>query len=152
MSDGETTQLGEPFECVERSAIDTLNSLGAYLIAANDPPWSSIADRVPAPVTVVSAHDMEVAKLDRDVEHTADDGAEVVVGFGGGTALDTAKYLAWKRGLPLVQIPTLVLPDGTVMTESVAILLWLMDRHPGDEVECPNDVVDVHKVQPVVRR
>lgn len=32
---------------------------------------------------------------------------------------------------PLVQIPTLVLPDGTVMTESVAILLWLMDRHPG---------------------
>jgi len=32
---------------------------------------------------------------------------------------------------PLVQVPTLRLPDGTVMTETVAILLWLLERHPG---------------------
>ncbi|OYQ34921.1 hypothetical protein CHU95_10100 [Niveispirillum lacus] len=32
---------------------------------------------------------------------------------------------------PLVQVPTLVLPDGAVMTESVAILLWILDRCPG---------------------
>lgn len=32
---------------------------------------------------------------------------------------------------PLLQVPTLELPDGTVMTESVAILLWLLERHPG---------------------
>ncbi|MFV3131823.1 glutathione S-transferase [Niveispirillum sp. KHB5.9] len=38
---------------------------------------------------------------------------------------------ALKAVNPLVQVPTLVLADGTVMTESVAILLWLMDRHPG---------------------
>ncbi|HRI69160.1 MAG TPA: glutathione S-transferase family protein [Polyangium sp.] len=31
---------------------------------------------------------------------------------------------------PLLQIPTVRLPDGTVMTESVAILLWLLERHP----------------------
>jgi glycerol dehydrogenase-like iron-containing ADH family enzyme len=104
--------LGQPFDCVERTAVDTLNGLGPYLIAVNDPPWSSIADRVPEPVTVVTAHRMELAKLDRDVEATADDGAEVVVGFGGGTALDTAKYLAWKRGLPLVQIPTITSVDA----------------------------------------
>ncbi len=168
MSDGETTQLGEPFECVERSAIDTLNSLGAYLIAANDPPWSSIADRVPAPVTVVSAHDMEVAKLDRDVEHTADDGAEVVVGFGGGTALDTAKYLAWKRGLPLVQIPTITSVDagftdaigvradgrvryvGTIMPEEVVLDVDLIRSAPahlnragiGDVLSCHTGLHD----------
>ncbi len=29
---------------------------------------------------------------------------------------------------PLAQIPTLVLPDGTVMTESAAITLWLADK------------------------
>lgn len=40
---------------------------------------------------------------------------------------------------PLVQIPTLVLPDGTVMTESVAILLWLMERHPGVLGPAPGD-------------
>lgn len=138
MSDGEPMELGEPFECVERSAIDTLNSIGAYLIAANDPPWSSIVDRVPAPVTVVSAHDMEVAKLDRDVELTADDGAEVVVGFGGGTALDTAKYLAWKRGLPLVQIPTITSVDAG-FTDAIGVRADGRVRYVGTIV--PEEVV-----------
>jgi GST-like protein len=35
-----------------------------------------------------------------------------------------------KRVNPLAQIPTLVLDDGTVMTESAAILIWLGLRHP----------------------
>lgn len=34
-----------------------------------------------------------------------------------------------KRLNPLGQVPTLRLPDGTVMTESAAILLWLAERH-----------------------
>lgn len=46
---------------------------------------------------------------------------------------------ALKAVNPLVQIPTLVLPDGTVMTESVAILLWLMDRRPGRLGPGPDD-------------
>jgi GST-like protein len=32
---------------------------------------------------------------------------------------------------PLRQIPTVVLPDGEVMTESAAILIYLADLHPG---------------------
>lgn len=114
------SELGDGFECVERTAVDTLNELGPYLIAVNDPPWSSIASQVPEPTTVVMAHQMELAKLDRDVEATADDGAEIVVGFGGGTALDTAKYLAWKRGLPLVQIPTITSVDAG-FTDAIGI-------------------------------
>lgn len=35
-----------------------------------------------------------------------------------------------KRVNPLAQIPTLVLDDGTVLTESAAILIWLGLRHP----------------------
>jgi GST-like protein len=31
---------------------------------------------------------------------------------------------------PMRQLPALVLPDGEVMTESAAILIWLADRHP----------------------
>src|ERR1700735_1616192 len=31
---------------------------------------------------------------------------------------------------PMRQVPTLVLEDGTIMTESAAILIWLADRHP----------------------
>jgi GST-like protein len=35
---------------------------------------------------------------------------------------------------PLAQIPTLVLPDGTVMTESAAITLWLADQAGSHEL------------------
>src|SRR4029453_13421465 len=35
---------------------------------------------------------------------------------------------------PLAQIPTLVLPDGSVMTESAAILVHLGLAHPGSEL------------------
>ena len=31
---------------------------------------------------------------------------------------------------PMRQLPALVMPDGEVMTESAAILVWLADRHP----------------------
>lgn len=31
---------------------------------------------------------------------------------------------------PMRQVPALVLPDGEVLTESAAILIWLTDRHP----------------------
>jgi GST-like protein len=38
-----------------------------------------------------------------------------------------ADYLAIN---PMGRLPTLVLPDGTVLTESLAILLTIADRHP----------------------
>ena len=34
------------------------------------------------------------------------DAYEAIVGLGGGQALDVAKYFAWKRRLPLFQVPT----------------------------------------------
>jgi glutathione S-transferase len=38
---------------------------------------------------------------------------------------------------PMGQIPTLVLPDGTMMTESAAILLQIVDRHPEAKLAPP---------------
>jgi GST-like protein len=38
---------------------------------------------------------------------------------------------------PLAQVPTLLLPDGAVMTESAAIVLHLADRAPGAELAPP---------------
>lgn len=43
----------------------------------------------------------------------------------GGPAVDSLR-----RHNPLAQIPTLILPDGTVLSESVAILIWLAEQHP----------------------
>ncbi|HWA62615.1 MAG TPA: glutathione S-transferase family protein [Caulobacteraceae bacterium] len=44
----------------------------------------------------------------------------------------TSAELAEKVGRtnPMRQVPALVLPDGQLMTESAAILIWLADRHP----------------------
>lgn len=47
---------------------------------------------------------LEVEDLEALVtEHTD---VEVVVGLGGGMAIDVAKYFAWRRRLPLFQVPT----------------------------------------------
>ena len=50
-----------------------------------------------------------------------------------GVQLEWAKARDWdelKRWNPLGQVPTLVTSEGQVLTESAAIILWLLDRHP----------------------
>lgn len=37
---------------------------------------------------------------------------------------------AYRAVNPMGRLPTLILPDGTVMTESLAIMLLVADRHP----------------------
>jgi GST-like protein len=39
---------------------------------------------------------------------------------------------------PLAQVPTLVLDDGTVLTESAGIALWIAERHPDAQL-LPDD-------------
>ena len=43
---------------------------------------------------------------------------------------DEHKSPAFLAVNPMAQIPALVLPDGTLMTETAAILLQIVDRHP----------------------
>jgi glycerol dehydrogenase-like iron-containing ADH family enzyme len=114
--------LGIPFDTIEADTVEVLAALDAPLvIAANDPPWADLAGRLPASVDVLSrveAWDMELDHLRRTAEAVAADtdadrlGAAVVVGVGGGTALDTAKYLAWSLDRPLVQIPSITSVDA----------------------------------------
>jgi glycerol-1-phosphate dehydrogenase [NAD(P)+] len=47
---------------------------------------------------------VDEADLNRDAQGLPH--CEAIVGLGGGQALDAAKYLAWKRRLPLFQVPT----------------------------------------------
>jgi GST-like protein len=43
-----------------------------------------------------------------------------------------------KQVNPLGQLPTLVTPGGEILTESVAVLWTLLERHPGDWIPAPS--------------
>ncbi|MBU6244074.1 MAG: iron-containing alcohol dehydrogenase [Actinomycetales bacterium] len=120
--------IGEPFDTVHADAIEVLADLGpTAIIAANDPPWAAIstalADRGITGLGVVLATSMEeadLAQLAAAQDEAIERGATCVIGVGGGTAIDTAKYLAWARGLPAVYIPTIASVDAT-FTDAVGI-------------------------------
>lgn len=80
--------------------------LGSYLVIAQPEPWElvgpSLANR---PVTVVMADDLSPAHLDHLVDTLPS--VDTIVGLGGGTAMDTAKWVHWRRQVSLFQVPSL---------------------------------------------
>ncbi len=80
--------------------------------------------------------EMELSKL----EAMAAQGCpgSTIVGFGGGTALDTAKFLSWKSSSPLVQIPTITSVDAG-FTDAIGVRVEGKVRYIGKLV--PKQVV-----------
>jgi glycerol dehydrogenase-like iron-containing ADH family enzyme len=100
----------EKFPLAEGSAVAVLSEVGPYTLVASDPPWSSLAPLVPPPARLIEPKSVEVASLDRLL--VGEPSTEVVVGLGGGLALDTAKYIAWKTGKRLVQVLSIASVDA----------------------------------------
>jgi glycerol-1-phosphate dehydrogenase [NAD(P)+] len=77
---------------------------------------TQFVDLDPLRVTFLrSLEHAELAGLEQELPETG-----VVVGLGGGQAMDTAKYIAWKRARPLVLAPTIVSVDAAV-TNTIAL-------------------------------
>lgn len=140
--------IGRPFACAELAVAEALTDAGRYVVAVNDPPWGQVEARVPAPITVVTAASMELAHLETLLP--ALDGADLVVGLGGGTALDTAKFLAWRSDRPLVQIPSITSVDAG-FTDAVGVRVEGRVRYVG-RVEPRLVVVDVELIRSAPRR
>jgi len=107
--------IGTPFTCEEVPLVGAISAIGAYIAVVNDPPWSDLVDGLARPRAVVEAGNMDLVHLDSIHDRLAGSGTlsdVTVVGIGGGTALDTAKYLAWRAHLPLVQAPTITSVDA----------------------------------------
>ena len=103
--------IGSPFAVIEDDVAAVLNGVdGTITYVVNDPPWSQVRERLPAAARVVHAGDMELTALE-SLLGDSDEGT-TVVGLGGGTALDTAKFLAWRTGRELVQVPTITSVDA----------------------------------------
>lgn len=85
-------------------AASALAALGDYVLVAGDRAWRLCGGGLPTPVERFAPPNLEQTWLDTLVAHVPD---LPLVGLGGGTALDAAKYCAARRRASLVLVPTL---------------------------------------------
>ncbi len=87
--------------------------LGRFLVTTMEVPWRVAEPRLqPRPTAVLFVENMEIETLERQL--AAAPAVDTVLAIGGGQAIDLGKYIAWKRGLRLVTVPTILSVDAFV--------------------------------------
>lgn len=104
-----------------------------YLILTQKEAWSAAQEQFPAVESsrVVYLTSMEYSRL-RVMEQELPP-AGIVMGIGGGQAMDAAKYVAQQRCIPLVLAPTIVSVDAAV-TNTIAVREGQRVRYIGFQV------------------
>jgi len=87
--------------------------LDRFLVTTMELPWSKAKARIGAdPTHVLMVENMQLETLDR--QNRAAPEVDTVLAIGGGQAVDLGKYIAWKRNLRLVTVPTVLSVDAFV--------------------------------------
>jgi glycerol dehydrogenase-like iron-containing ADH family enzyme len=88
-------------------ASDVGRILSPAIVVTQPEPWEALRDRFGgAPAALVMADSLERAHLEKLAKELPGD-VSCVIGIGGGTAMDTAKWLHWRKKLKLFQVPSL---------------------------------------------
>ncbi|MHA1369916.1 MAG: iron-containing alcohol dehydrogenase [Promethearchaeota archaeon] len=132
-------------EIVKNEIHEILNEMEDQIIIAADEPWALIKKNLTnKPRRIIFNYSMEIDHL-RNLEKTKGKFKGHVVGLGGGTACDTAKYLAWRWSLPLVLIPSIVSVDAW-LCRSIAVREFNIVKYIG-RVEPERVIVDLGLIQ-----
>lgn len=98
---------------------DELRPVGRWALLSQPGPFEALAPELGArfhrvaTVTSLTADSLDALVADLDP-------VDGIAGVGGGMTLDAAKYVAWRRSIPLVLAPSIVSVDAAV-TNTIAV-------------------------------
>ena len=72
--------------------------------------WDLYKNRFPKNIDVYFVNTLEEKNLDNEIDKFKN--YSMLIGFGGGQAIDIAKYFSWKNGIKLFQFPTSISVDA----------------------------------------
>jgi len=110
-------------------SVDLLNSIDNYLLITMEEPWRILEEKIDnRPSQIIKNMKMDEAHLEELVLVFKDiiDDSYTIVGLGGGTACDTAKFFAWymkknyNLDLDLIFIPSIISVDA-FLCSSIAV-------------------------------
>ncbi|MHC4204565.1 MAG: iron-containing alcohol dehydrogenase [Planctomycetota bacterium] len=105
---------------------------GKPIIYTQKVPWELYGSRFAlSPVKTVTIEEVSLESLNALLNNPAD--FDTAIAFGGGLAIDAAKYIAWKTGKRFIAVPTAISADVSVC-RAVAVREDFKVRYIGDKM------------------
>lgn len=122
------------------NTIDILNEIDKYILFTMKEPWEIIKPKLNiTPSQIIFNKSMDIDHLEELYQQVKNkiNGSYTIIGIGGGTACDTAKYLSWvlkekdKFNLDLILIPSIISVDA-FLCSSIAVRYESKVRYIGE--------------------